>query len=101
MLFITLIYKSLTQRHSISISLIYLIASRTSILGNDPVLWFVLMMIPTGPSATKLVALADVSNTSEEERMGVAKFLTIIYAVSPLICFAVVGSLKATVAISG
>jgi len=59
------------------------------------------MMIPTGPTATKLVALADVSKASEDERMAVAKFLTVSYAVSPLICFAVVGSLKATVAAKG
>lgn len=56
------------------------------------------MMIPTGPTATKLVALADVSKASEEERMAIAKFLTIAYAVSPLIVLSVVGSFKATVA---
>jgi hypothetical protein len=62
-------------------------------------LWFVLMLMPTGPPATKLVALADVSGTGEEEKMAIAKFLTLSYAASPIICLAVVGSLKATLAI--
>jgi hypothetical protein len=58
------------------------------------------MLMPTGPPATKLVALADVSGCDEDEKMSIAKFLTISYAVSPLICFAVVGSLKAALAVS-
>lgn len=59
------------------------------------------MLMPTGPSATKLTALADVSGADEEEKMAIAKFVTVVYAVSPLICFAVVGSLKACLAIKG
>jgi hypothetical protein len=63
-------------------------------------LWFVMMLMPTGPPATKLVALADVSGTDEDEKMSIAKVLALSYAVSPLICLAVVGSLKASQAIS-
>lgn len=63
-------------------------------------LWFVMMLMPTGPPATKLVALADVSGAEEDEKMSIAKFLTISYAISPLICLAVVGSLRASLAIS-
>ncbi|KAM0128800.1 hypothetical protein ACHAO1_008794 [Botrytis cinerea] len=85
----------------ISIGVIYLIASHTGWLDNDPILWFVLMLMPTGPPATKLTALADVSGADEEEKMAIAKFITVSYAVSPLICFAVVGSLKASLAIKG
>ncbi|THV47428.1 hypothetical protein BGAL_0311g00150 [Botrytis galanthina] len=85
----------------ISIGVIYLIASHTGWLDNDPILWFVLMLMPTGPPATKLTALADVSGADEEEKMAIAKFITVAYAVSPLICFAVVGSLKASLAIKG
>lgn len=59
------------------------------------------MLMPTGPPATKLTALADVSGADEEEKMAIAKFITVSYAVSPLICFAVVGSLKASLAIKG
>lgn len=57
------------------------------------------MLMPTGPPATKLTALADVSGADEQQKMSVAKFLTLSYAVSPMICFAVVGAVKASLAI--
>jgi auxin efflux carrier family protein len=82
------------------IGAVYLIAGRTNLLNRDPILWFVMMMMPTGPPATKLVALTDVSGADEDEKMSIAKVLTISYAISPLICLAVVGSLKASSAIS-
>jgi hypothetical protein len=75
------------------------VATKTNWLSDDPILWFVLMVMPTGPPATKLTALAEVSGASEEEQMAVAKFLTISYGLSPAICFAVVGSLKASLAV--
>ena len=91
---------SLTSlRASISISVIYLIATRTNWLFDDPILWFALMLMPTGPSAMKLTALADVNGSPESEKLSIAKFLTIVYAISPLICVAVVGSLKASEAV--
>lgn len=62
---------------AISIAFIYLIASRTNVLDDDPMLWFVMMLMPTGPSAMKLTALADVSGSSEEEKMSIAKFLSV------------------------
>ncbi|KUJ20305.1 uncharacterized protein LY89DRAFT_578765 [Mollisia scopiformis] len=83
----------------ISIAVIFLIATKTSLLTDDPILWFVLMLMPTGPPATKLTALADVSGADENEKMSIAKFVTISYAASPVICFAVVGSLKASLAV--
>ncbi|PQE06428.1 membrane transporter protein [Rutstroemia sp. NJR-2017a WRK4] len=83
----------------VSIGAIYLVAQKTNWLINDPILWFVLMLLPTGPPATKLTSLADVSGAGEEEKMSIAKFVTATYAVSPVICFAVVGSLKACEAI--
>jgi auxin efflux carrier family protein len=43
-----------------------------------------------------LVALADVNGSGEIEKMAIAKFLTLSYAVTPLISFAVVGALKAS-----
>ncbi|CAD6446571.1 85924cf5-6cb7-48cf-93ff-e709b0871438 [Sclerotinia trifoliorum] len=85
----------------VSIGVIYVIARKTQWLDEDPILWFVLMLMPTGPPATKLTALADVSGADEEEKMAIAKFITVAYAVSPLICFAVVGSLKACLAAKG
>lgn len=78
-----------------SISLIWVIASKTSWLTPDPILWFVMMLMPTGPPATKLTALADVSGAEEKQKLAISKFLTISYAASPVICIAVVGSLKA------
>lgn len=78
-------------------------------------LWFSMMLMPIGPSAMILVALTDVIDASENMKMTIAKFLTvsdvekkvdpsswlltkmkISYAITPLICFSVVGALKAT-----
>lgn len=65
---------------SISISLVYLLAARTTWLSADPILWFTMMIMPTGPPAMKLTALADVNGSNEGEKMSIAKFL----CVSPL-----------------
>ncbi|KAI4742549.1 membrane transporter [Aureobasidium sp. EXF-12298] len=83
----------------ISIPLVWVLASKTNVLSDDPILWFAMMLMPTGPPAMKLTALADVSGAGDEEKMSIAKFLTISYAISPLICFSVVGALKASQAI--
>lgn len=61
----------------ISIPLIYALASKTSVLSDDPILWFAMMLMPTGPPAMKLTALADVSGAGDEEKMSIAKFLTV------------------------
>lgn len=63
--------------HSISISVIYAIAAKTNWLSQDPMLWFCLMLMPTGPPAMKLTALADVNGSKESEKMAIAKFLTV------------------------
>jgi hypothetical protein len=83
----------------ISIGTVYVVASKTNWLDDDPMLWFVLMLMPTGPPATKLTALADVSGADEDEKMSIAKFVTICYMISPVICFAVVGALKVSLAV--
>lgn len=62
---------------AVSITFIYLIASRTKLLTDDPILWFAMMLMPTGPPAMKLTALADVCGSSEEEKMSIAKFLSV------------------------
>ncbi|GAB7361786.1 hypothetical protein MBLNU230_g1830t1 [Neophaeotheca triangularis] len=80
----------------ISIPVIWLLATRTSLLSADPVLWFAMMLMPTGPPAMVLVSLADVTGSDDEEKMAIAKFLTISYSITPLICFGVVGALKAS-----
>ncbi|KAI9151357.1 Polysaccharide monooxygenase Cel61a [Paramyrothecium foliicola] len=61
----------------VSIAIIWALAAKTNVLGDDPVLWFTMMLMPTGPSAMKLGALADVGGAGDEEKMAIAKFLTI------------------------
>ncbi|KAH8902352.1 hypothetical protein BR93DRAFT_887376 [Coniochaeta sp. PMI_546] len=78
-----------------SIALIYAVASRTDLLGDDPMLWFTLMMMPTGPPAMKLVTLIQVSGGSEEEEHNISRLLTLAYLISPLLSLTVVGSLRA------
>ena len=43
-----------------------------------------MMLMPTGPPAMKLTALADVSGSSEQEKMSIAKFLTVSFCPLPL-----------------
>ncbi|KAK1673987.1 membrane transporter [Colletotrichum godetiae] len=61
----------------ISIGVIYLLASRTELLTKDALLWFCLMLMPTGPPAMKLSALADVDGSEDSLKMLIAKFLTV------------------------
>ncbi|KAK4550237.1 hypothetical protein LTR36_003204 [Oleoguttula mirabilis] len=81
---------------AISIPFIWALATKSSWLSADPILWFAMMLMPTGPPAMILTALADVNGSGEVEKMAIAKFLTLSYAITPLISFAVVGSLKAS-----
>ena len=81
---------------AISIPVIWFVATKTNWLAPDPVLWFSMMIIPTGPPATKLTALADVSNYSDQEKKSISKFMAVSYVVSPVMAFAIVGSLQAT-----
>ena len=62
---------------AISIPVIYWLATRTGVLGDDPILWFAMMLMPTGPPALLLTALADVTGSDEEEKLSIAKFLTV------------------------
>lgn len=38
----------------LSIAVIYVLAKKTAFLGDDPMLWFTLMLMPTGPPAMKV-----------------------------------------------
>ena len=78
----------------ISISVIWLLATKTQVLDQDPILWFTMMLMPTGPPAMKLIAMADVNGADESEKMSIAKLLTLSYALSPLLALTVVGALK-------
>ncbi|KAF2491493.1 hypothetical protein BU16DRAFT_529994 [Lophium mytilinum] len=84
-----------------SISVIYALASKTNILGDDPMLWFTMMLMPTGPSAMKLITMVQVSDADEADEHKIAKILTISYAISPFLAFTVVGALRASVAAIG
>ncbi|KAJ4992954.1 membrane transporter [Stagonosporopsis vannaccii] len=80
---------------AISVSLVYAIAAKTSWLPENPMLWFVMMLMPTGPSAMKVMVLADVADAEHKDKMVIAKFLAVIYAISPLMTLTVIGGLKA------
>ncbi len=80
----------------ISIPTIWLLATRTHLLDGDPMLWFAMMLMPTGPPAMKLIAMADVSGADEEGKMGVAKLLGIAYTLSPILSLTIMGALSAS-----
>jgi predicted permease len=62
---------------AVSISLVWTLASKTSILGDNPILWFAMCLMPCRPTAMKLIPMVDVSEGADEERMSIAKLLTV------------------------
>ncbi len=62
---------------AVSIGFMYFLAAKTTWLGNDPILWFSLMLMPTGPPALKLTALADVNGSDQQQKLAIAKFLSV------------------------
>jgi predicted permease len=80
----------------ISIGIIFAIAKRSSALGSDPMLWFAMMLMPTGPPAMKLITMVQVSDAGVEEERKIAKILTVSYVISPVLAFVVVGALYAS-----
>lgn len=61
-----------------SIWFIYSLAgSDAKILGDDPMLWFAMMLMPTGPPAMKLITLIQVSDGEPEDEVNIAKLLTV------------------------
>ena len=60
-----------------SIAVIYTLAMKTNVLGTDPMLWFTMMLMPTGPPAMKLIAMVEVSDADEEDEHKIAKLLTV------------------------
>ena len=62
---------------ALSIPIIWVLAKKTGLLFDDPVLWFTMMMMPIGPPAMRLVALADVENLPQHAKMATAKLLTV------------------------
>ncbi|KAF2006056.1 hypothetical protein P154DRAFT_385257, partial [Amniculicola lignicola CBS 123094] len=85
-----------------SIGIIYLIVKnegRGGLLGDDPMLWFAMMLMPTGPPAMKLITMIQVSDAGVEDERKIAKILTISYVISPILAFTVVGALSASKAV--
>ena len=83
----------------LSIGVIYGIVKsegRGGLLGDDPMLWFAMMLMPTGPPAMKLITMVQVSDAGIEDERKIAKILTVSYIISPLLAFTVVGALKAS-----
>lgn len=61
----------------VSIGIIYLLASKTNVVSDDPMLWFAMMLMPTGPPAMKLITMIQVSGATDEDEQKVAKLLTV------------------------
>lgn len=78
----------------ISLPLIYFLATCTSLLPPDPVLWFCMMLMPAGPPAMKLIAMADVGGADEAAKISVARVLAVSYICVPLLSFSVVAALS-------
>jgi predicted permease len=82
-----------------SIGVIYGIvhsAGTRGFLGSDPMLWFAMMLMPTGPPAMKLITMVQVSDAGPDDERRIAKILTISYIISPILAFTVVGALRAS-----
>lgn len=80
----------------VSIGIIYAIAKDSGLLGSDPMLWFAMMLMPTGPPAMKLITMVQVSDAGIEDERKIARILTISYIVSPVLAVVVVGALYAS-----
>lgn len=61
----------------ISIFVIYLLAVRTKVLPYDPILFFAMMLMPSGPPAMAISSLAECNDSSEEDKMAISKFLIV------------------------
>jgi predicted permease len=80
-----------------SIGIIYAIVRHTpGFLGSDPMLWFAMMLMPTGPPAMKLITMVQVSDAGPDDERRIAKILTISYIISPVLAITVVGALRAS-----
>jgi hypothetical protein len=71
---------------AVSISLVYGLAKRTKLLGDDPILWFSMMLMPAGPPALVISGLAEVAHASETEKMAIAKTLTVRFTPIEKLC---------------
>jgi auxin efflux carrier family protein len=68
----------------LSIGVIFFLAKETNVLSTDPMLWFTMMLMPTGPPAMKLITMVEVSDADEEDEHKIAKLLTVSCCTSRL-----------------
>jgi hypothetical protein len=54
-----------------------MLVTKTDVLGQDRVLWFTMMLMPAGPPAMKLVAMAEVDDADEDDKMSIARVLMV------------------------
>ncbi|KAF9446971.1 hypothetical protein P691DRAFT_803198 [Macrolepiota fuliginosa MF-IS2] len=81
---------------AISIPVIYFLAARTRLLGDDPVLWWSMMLMPISPPGMILSILLEVAGAERRAKMMVARMLAYTYMVMPVVALVVVGALRAT-----
>lgn len=60
-----------------------MLIEKTDLLDDDPVLWFTLMLMPTGPTAMKLMAMAEVDDAEEDDKMSISRVLMVGQVVPP------------------
>lgn len=70
------------MKKRIAIPTVYSFVNNTNLLGNDPILWFAMMLMPVGPPAMMLSALMEIKGSQEPEKMAVARVLTVTISVS-------------------
>lgn len=83
----TIILVRLVLWPALSISLIYGLAKKTKILGNDPMLWFSMMLMPAGPPALVISGLAELAQASEADKMAIAKTVAVCDIEAVIILF--------------
>lgn len=64
----------------IAIPSVYYLAVTTTWLGDDPMVWFVMMLMPVGPPAMMLSALMELKGAPDAEKMAVARVLTVSHS---------------------
>jgi hypothetical protein len=50
---------------------------KTNLLRDDPMLWFSMMVMPSGPPALIISGLAELGKVSETEKMAISKVLAV------------------------
>lgn len=57
--------------------MIYALALKTNLVRDDPMLWFSMMVMPSGPPALIISGLAELGKVSDAEKMAISKVLAV------------------------